>query len=108
MTDEQSPLGLISEITELNDLSEYMQDPELDRALHIIIKTLTERGVVPQAKLPSLIVELQALATVFALKATYFMTVGKGGSEEAKKKNIYFTARDSINRLTDSLKYSMK
>lgn len=102
---EQSPLEIISEITELNDTSDYMNDPQLDRALELTIKILMERGRMPQERIPAIIVELQALATVFAFKATYYMTIGKGGSEESKKKNIYYTAKESITKLVDSMKY---
>lgn len=104
MTD-QSPLEIISEITELNSISKYMQDEQLDRALELVIKILMERGRLPQERIPAIIVELQALATVFAFKATHYMTIGKAGSEEAKQKNIYYTAKESITKLVDSMKY---
>jgi hypothetical protein len=102
---EESPLEIISKLTELNDTVQFMDDPQLDRALELTIKVLMEKGAVPQQKIPPLIVELQALATIFAMKATYYMTIGKGGSDEAAKKNIYYTAKDSITKLCDALKY---
>ena len=102
---EESPLELISNVTELNDTSKYMQDPQLDRALELTVKILMEKGRMPQERIPAIIVELQALATVFAFKATYYMTIGKGGSEEAKRKNVYYTAKESITKLVDSMKY---
>jgi|SRR5674476_210044 len=105
---EQSPLQIISEITEFNEISDYMQDDQLDRAMALTIKILTEKGRMPQERLPAIIAELQALATVFALKATFYMTVGKGGSEESKKKNVYYTAKDSITKLVDALKFAAR
>ena len=102
---EETPLEIISQITELNDTSDFMQDPQLDRALNLVIKILMERGSMPTEQAPRILVELQALATVFAFKATYYMTIGKGGSEEAKKKNVYYTAKEAITKLVDSMKY---
>ena len=105
---DDSPVDLISQITELNDVSDYMQDEQLDRALHLVVKILFEKGRIPADKAPAVITELQALATVFSLKATYYATIGKSGSEETKKKNIYFTAKESIGKLCDAMKYLSK
>lgn len=106
--EEKSILEMVSEITEFNETSEFMQDPHLDRAMELTVKILVKEGRVPQQQIPTLITELQALATVFALKSTYYMTVGKNGSAESMKKNIYFTAKESITKLVDSLKYITK
>ena len=108
MSEPETTVEMISQITELNDISEYMQDEQLDRALHLVIKILFEKGRIPADKAPAVITELQALATVFSLKATYYATIGKSGSEEAKKKNVYFTAKESIGKLCDALKYLSK
>lgn len=105
MADKESVLEMISQITELNDLSEYMKDPQLDRAMELTINVLMEKGAIPQSKIPAVIVELQALATVFALKSVFYITVGKGGSQESMRKNVYFTANAAITKLCDSLKY---
>ena len=105
---DESPVELISQVTELNDISEYMQDEQLDRALHLIVKILFEKGAVPAIKAPAIITELQALAAVFAFKATFYATIGEGGSEETKKKNIYFTAKEAIGKLCDAMKYLSK
>ena len=104
----ETPLELLNEITELNDISEYMQDPQLDRALELLTKILFEKGAIPQEKAPKIITELQALATVFSLKATFYATIGKAGTAESRKKNVYFTAKESINKLVDALKYLSK
>jgi hypothetical protein len=85
-----------------------MQDEQLDRALHLVVKILFEKGRIPLDKAPAIIAELQALSAVFALKATYYATIGKSGSEETKKKNIYFTAKESIGKLCDAMKYLSK
>ena len=60
-------LELISEITQLNDIHDFMDDEQVDRAMHLVIKLVMEKGHMPAQQAPRLIVELQALATKFAV-----------------------------------------
>lgn len=102
-------LELVSQITELNDLHEFMDDDDVDRALHLVVKLLMNKGSgLSPALAPKLIVELQALATKFAILATYYQSIGKAGTKEAHKKNVYFTLKDAIGKLVDALKYTAK
>jgi hypothetical protein len=102
-------LKTISEITELNDLHEFMSDEQLDRAMDITVK-LIMKPEVNAGYAARLIVELQALSTKFALLAAYYATVGKGpsGSVNAHKKNVYYSTKEAINSLVDALKYSAR
>ena len=104
----ENPLELISMITEFNDLHEFMNDEQLDRALGLVVKLIMERGKLTPAQASLLIVELQALATKFAIEATFYTGIGKGGTLEAHKKNVYFTMKEAINKLVDALKYVSK
>jgi hypothetical protein len=96
----------ISAITEFNDMSEFMNDKDLDTALDLIIRLITKPDV-PSAKAPSLIVQLQAISSKFAMQARYYTTFEKGG-DASKKKNTYYTAADTIDKLVDALKYSAR
>jgi len=104
----ENALELVSTVTQFNDIHEFMNDKDLDRALHLVVKLTMEQGRVPHAKAAALIVELQALATKFAILATYYATIGKAGTEENHKKNVFFTMKDSITKLVDSLKYAAR
>lgn len=99
-------LKLISNITELNDMHEFMQDEHLDLAMALIIKLIMNPDV-PYGKAPTLILQLQAMASKFQFQARYYTTYEKG-TEAAKKKNTFYTASEAINRLVDALKYSAK
>jgi hypothetical protein len=99
-------IEVISELTEFNDIKEFMNDKDLDYALDLIIKLIAKPDV-PSTKAPDLIVKMQALSAKFALMARYYTTFEKGG-ENAKKKNVYFTAEDAINKIVDALKYSAR
>jgi hypothetical protein len=110
----ESPLELVSTVTEFNDLHDFMDDEQLDRALHLVVKLYMEKGRMNPAQAAALIVELQALATKFAVLGTYYMTIGKKGSADLStqeinhRKNVYMTLKDSITKLVDSLKYVSK
>ena len=90
MAEDRNTLQLISDITEFNDLHEYMNDAQLDRALAVIVKLLLNPDV-PAAKAPQLIIELQAMSTKFAMMASYYSTIAKdkAGTTNNNKKNIY-------------------
>jgi hypothetical protein len=103
---EKPTIELISELTEFNDLKDFMNDKDLDFALDLIIKLIVKPDV-PSSKAPDLIVKMQALSAKFAVLSRYYTTFEKGG-ENAKKKNVYYTAEEAINRLVDALKYSAR
>ena len=105
LTDKPT-IELISELTEFNDMKAYMNDPDLDYALDLIIKLIAKPDV-PSSKAPELIIKIQALSAKFAIMSRYYTTFEKGG-ENAKKKNVYYTAEEALNNLAAALKYSMK
>jgi hypothetical protein len=109
MAEDKNTLELISSITEFNDLHEYMKDEQLDKALAIIVKLLLNPDV-PAAKAPHLIIELQAMSTKFSMLASYYSTVAKdkAGTTNNNKKNIYYSAKESIDKLVDALKYVVR
>lgn len=103
---EKATIDLINEVTEFNDMKEYMKDPDLDYALDLIIKLIAKPDV-PSAKAPELIVKIQALSSKFAMLSRFYTTFEKGG-ENSKKKNVYYTAEEALNNLAAALKYSMR
>jgi hypothetical protein len=105
MTDK-STIDIINEITEFNDMKEFMGDSDLDYALDLIIKLIAKPDV-PSSKAPDLIIKMQALSAKFAMLSRFYTTFEKGG-ENAKKKNVYYTAEEAINKLVDALKYSAR
>ena len=73
-----------------------------------MVKLLVNKGSVTPQLAPKLIVELQTLATKFAILGTYYQSIGKGGTKETHKKNVYYTLKDAITKLVDALKYAAK
>ena len=93
-------IELISNVTEFNDMSEFMKDEDLDVALGTIIK-LVMNADVPPLKIPTLIVRLQAMSAKFSLQARYYTSFGK----DPQRKNTYYTAADALDKLVSALKY---
>ncbi len=109
MKTDLNTLEIISQITEFNDLHEYMKDDHLDKAMAIVIKMLMSPDI-PAAKAPHLIIELQAMSAKFGILAAYYTTVGKdkAGTVNNNKKNVYYSVKESIDKLVDALKYVVR
>lgn len=85
----------------LAEIADYMQDEELETALTFIAKLIIKPDI-PLNVATVEIVRLQAIAAKMSFKATWLTNVEKG---DRAKKNIYYTAAESINQLVSALKY---
>lgn len=108
-TKNMNTTDLINTIAEFTDVHDFMKDEQIDRALAVIVKIIMNPDVPPQKAVP-LIAELQGLSAKFAILATWYATVEKGsaGSVNHTKKNVYYSMRDALEKLADSLKYSAR
>jgi len=105
----ESTLDYINQITEFNDVHEFMNDADLDEALALIVKIMMKPDI-PSSQAVVLISKLQAMSAKFGVLATWYTTVEKGpsGSVNNTQKHVYYTMKDSIDKLVDSLKYVAK
>lgn len=85
----------------LSEIAEYMEDDELTSALTFIAKIIIKPDI-PMNVATLEIVRLQAIAAKMAFRATWMANVDKS---DRGKKNIYYTAAESINNLVSALKY---
>jgi len=106
---KENVLELISQVTEFNDIHDFMNDEHLDNVLAYIVKLIMNPEISP-ARATKLIVELQAYGAKMSILATYYSTIRKSpaGTTDNNKKNIYYTVANSIDRVVDSLKYAAK
>ena len=88
----------------LSEIAEYMEDDELTSALTFIAKIIIKPDI-PMSVATVEIVRLQAIAAKMAFRATWMANVDKSNRG---KKNIYYTAAESINSLVSALKYIIK
>jgi len=94
----------LEQINGLAEIADFMQDEELTSALVMVAKIIIKPDIpLPVATIE--IVRLQAIAAKMSLRATWMVNVDKG---DRAKKNIYFTAAESINSLVAALKYIIR
>jgi hypothetical protein len=98
MEQEKTTIEMVNGLSEVAD---FMNDEELTTALTFIAKLIIKPDVPLQVATVE-IVRLQAIAAKMAFKATWMTNVDKG---DRAKKNIYYTAAESINQLVSALKY---
>lgn len=98
MEQQQTTIEMVNGLSEIAD---YMKDEELTTALTFIAKIIIKPDI-PLNVATLEIVRLQAIAAKMSFKATWMANVDKG---DRAKKNIYFTAAESINNLVSALKY---
>jgi hypothetical protein len=91
----------LEQINGLAEVADYMNDEELTQALTFIAKIIIKPDI-PINVATLEIVRLQAIAAKMAFRATWLTNVEKG---DRAKKNIYYTAAESINQLVSALKY---
>ena len=94
----------LESINGLSDIADFMDDKELTTSLEMIAKLILKPDI-PIAVATVEIVRLQAIAAKLSLKATWMANVDK---QNRAKKNIYYTAAESINDLVAALKYIMR
>lgn len=94
----------LEKISDLYEIAEFMDDPELTTALEFIAKIIAKPDIPPYAAAVE-IVRLQGIAAKMQMKATYMANVDK--SNRAKK-NQYFTAASEIDKVVAALKFILK
>lgn len=100
----ENTVDILNNITQFNEISEYMQDEELTKVLVVVSKLIANPDI-PPAKATLLITQLQAYSSKFAMLAAWYSHVKK---DDRAKKNMYYTAREAVDKLVDALKYNVR
>lgn len=101
MMETQTNKTTLEMVNGLSEIADFMEDEELTTALTFIAKLIVKPDI-PMNVATIEIVRLQAIAAKMAFKATWMANVDKS---DRGKKNIYYTAAESINNLVSALKY---
>lgn len=99
--------AIIENIDVFKKLSDELEDDDLDRALMFVVKLIEKPDINPSAAAYA-IVQLEAIAAKFGFAQVWYKTFGKAGTDERYKKDVYYTGRDAIRHLVDSLKYIIR
>jgi len=94
----------LEQLNDLYEIAEYVDDQELTQALEFIAKVILKPDVPAQVAVTEL-VRLQAIQMKLSLRATWLANVEKG---DRAKKNLYYTAADSLQQFCQTLKYVVK
>jgi len=97
----------IADVYELNQISEYLQDPRVTNVLMRVTMIIAKPNISVKTA-TRLIAQISALSFEFQLKAKYYMLVGKNEPNASVKKNLYATLSQQCELLAQALKYSTK
>lgn len=100
---EKTTLEIISEVQQFSDLHDYMKDDDIDKALEYVVKLIARPDIPPHAAIKA-IVQLQAISAKMGILASHYTNVDMDKAN-AKRKNVYYSMRDNIDKLVDALKY---
>lgn len=94
----------IDRINSLYEIAEYVGDEDLTTALEFIAKVILKPDIPIHVVVPEL-VRLQAIQVKLSLRATWLANVDK---TDRAKKNLYYTAAESLQQFCQTLKYVVK
>lgn len=109
MTDAGSILEKTSDIQDVLDLNDWLDDTNYTEALNKLINVIVRDEIKPE-KCAQLVVKFAALGGLFNQKAQSYMTIhkGKAGTTENMKKNVYFAMSKDCYELSAALKYMVR
>lgn len=102
-----NPITQMSDIMEFVQVNEFLEDEAVERSLLKLASVLAKPEINP-VHVARHVVECDALATTFAIKAKYYMTIGKDTPDSSIKKNFYMTLREEMHALANSLKIMVR
>jgi hypothetical protein len=99
----------LSQVQDLVDLHEFMQDEELAEAMDLALKVIAKPDI-PVSVARNALAKMQGYSLRFRMQAaTYtYVKVGKAGTTENVKKNVYFAMAEQCHEMAQTLKYLAK
>ena len=94
----------LEQISDLYEISTYMNDQELTTALEFVAKIIVNPDI-PQRVIQVELQRMQAIAMKMAMRATWMTNVDKSSRE---KKNMYYTVAEQLNLVCQTLKYNIR
>lgn len=109
MNEAIETLQYLSNIQDLVDLADFVDDDRLRNAMDKMVKIMYKPEI-PHAKIGAMITEFTVWGNIFAAEAATYMTIkkAKAGTENNYKKNIYFTMSEECHKLAAALKYQAR
>lgn len=98
---------LITQVDEVNHLSSFLDDPDVDQALGRVVSMLANTHI-PAETAAYEVVYLTDLSVLFKLKAKNYWLLKADAPDARKKKDLYLTLSDCIEKLAGALKYIVR
>lgn len=100
MADNKHALEYVSDIQDMIDLNDFMQDEKFGEALDLALKCIAKPDL-PPATAKKAVVQLQAYSFYFKLQAQMYVNLKQGNNQ---KKNFYFTMSEQCAGLSMALR----
>jgi hypothetical protein len=99
----------LSEAQDLVDLYEFMEDEDLAQAMELALNVIAKPDI-PVSSARNALAMMQGYSLKFRMQAaTYtYVKVGKAGTPENVKKNVYFAMAEQCHEMAQTLKYLAK
>ncbi len=97
----------VIEVYELNNISEFLKDDDVTRALALVVKLISKPEIPVKSATP-LILKFSALSLKCRMQAKNYMLIDKTAENASQKKNLYLTFADALDEVVNSLKYITK
>ena len=96
----------LSEVQDLIDLYEFMEDEDLAQAMELALNVIAKPDI-PVSAARNALAMMQGYSLKFRMQAaTYtYVHVGKAGTVENVKKNVYFAMAEQCHEMAQTLKY---
>lgn len=109
MSDARDVLVGASNIQDLLDLNDWMDDEDYTEALAKVVNVIVREEISPE-KCAKLVVKFAAWGAIFNQKAQTYMTIkkAKAGTDNNMKKNVYFAISKDCYELSAALKYMVR
>lgn len=106
---EETPLDYVSGIQDFIDLDEKIGDEDLQTALNLALRCISQPNITP-ATARKVMIQMQGYSFKFKMQGLVYMQIhqGKAGTTENLKKNAYFYASEQCDKLAQTLKYLAK
>lgn len=102
-------LKYLSETQDLVDLYEFLEDEALAEAMELALNVIAKPNI-PVSEARNALAMMQGFSLRFRMQAaTYtYVKVGKTGTTENVKKNVYFAMAEQCHEMAQTLKYLAK
>src|SRR6478735_4249821 len=109
MPEEKTPLDYLSEVQDLVDLNDFMNDESFGEAMGLALKCIAKPDL-PPAHARKALIQMEAYSFKFRMLGQVYMTIkqGKAGTPENKRKNVYFSVSEACHELAAALKYIVR